>query len=312
MVLAADERRIISTSVAIKRCWDVLGILLVIFQLSSHYLVIDITADNGKHIPLFWAFKRYVSAGPRGSEDSFLGFLNVHILVDFYFMIDVIVRLYWTRPTAPSLALKTRAQITRAQQLRTCWFVIDLLLVFPHGFCWQLWQSRPALQLLNIRQGKRPIMEFFRNRDFRKKVFQLFREHRAEKRMFTGLKGLFLGSGNVLAAGGNVGLALPVTRVKWLFSVATAGFRMSGNLCMRGIRSWNKYRSLKLYSTVVRWISWVAMSMRAVYISRISEASDVETETDDVPTVPTGPTLTPTLITTSTPILIPIAIPIPG
>ena len=291
MVSSVDERPNISTAFKLKRYWDILGILLVILQLSSHFLVIDITADNEENFSLFWALKKCVSASRGGNEDSFLAFVNIHIFVDVYFLVDIVLRLIRARPIMRLKALRTRAQITRAQQLRTCWFIIDLLLIFPHGFCWQLWQSRPALQLLNIRQGKRPIFEFFRNRDFRKKVFQLFREHRAEKKMFTGLKGLFLGGGNALT-GSNVNLAIPMTRIKWVLSLATIGFRKSGNLVARLFRSWNKYRSLKVYSTVVRWISWIAMSMRAVYISRFSEASDADTEIDDIPilassTVPT-------------------------
>ena len=284
MASSVDEKSNISTAVNLKRYWGILGVLLVLLQLSSHFLIIDITSDNEENFTLLWAFKKCVSASRGGNEDNFLAFINIHIFVDIYFLADVIFRLISARPVIHMQALKTRAQISRAQQLRTCWFMIDLLLIFPHGFCWQLWQSRPALQLLNIRQGKRPIFEFFRNRDFRKKVFQLFREHRAEKKMFTGLKGLFLGGGSVLVTRE---LNLPMTRVKWVLSLATLGFRKSTNLIARLFRSWNKYRSLKVYSTVVRWISWMAMSMRAVYISRFSEACNAETEIDDISTTPT-------------------------
>ena len=287
MASSFDEKSNISTAVNLKRYWDILGVLLVVLQLSSHFLSIDITSDAEEKLSLFWAFKKCISASRGGNEDSFLAFINIHIFVDIYFLADVILRLISLRPVIHLQALKTRAQITRAQQLRTCWFIIDLLLIFPHGFCWQLWQSRPALQLLNIRQGKRPIFEFFRNRDFRKKVFQLFREHRAEKKMFTGLKGLFLGGGSVLVTRTNGELALPVTRVKWVLSLATLGFRKSSNLIARLFRSWNKYRSLKVYSTVVRWISWMAMSLRAVYISRFAESCNSESEMDDISTAPT-------------------------
>ena len=268
----------ISTTGMLKRCWDLLGVILVILQLSSHFLSSDVSADSARTrtLPLYslstlyWTFKRCVSSSPPSAEDTFLAFLNIHILVDLYFLIDVRVRMLSAKTVISSQAPRTRAQIARANQLRTCWFIIDLLLIFPHGFCWQLWQSRPALQLLNIRQGKRPIFEFFRNREFRKKVFQLFREHRAEKKMIHGFKGLFLGGGSVLVSGG----AMPMTRLRWVLSFATVGFRKSANLVTRVFRSWNKYRSLKVYSLVVRWISWIAMSMRAVYISRISEGED--------------------------------------
>lgn len=160
----------------IRQCWSSLGILLVIFQLSAHFLSSVVSTNKINSILL--AFKR-------STNDSIL---NIHVLVDTYFFIDVIVRLNSSRFTPISInqSEKSSTQTSRTQYLRICWLIIDLILIFPSGIFRQVWQSRPALQLLNIRRGRRPIFEFFRNKEFRKKVFQLIAEHRAERKMFTG------------------------------------------------------------------------------------------------------------------------------
>lgn len=273
MNLSTHKKLNISPAFVLKRTWDLLGIIIVLLQLSSHFVVIDSISSTDKKMSLLGFFKMSV-ANRGGSDDSMIGFLNIHIIVDVYFLIDVIVRLSTSRSLPPS-------QTGKAQYLRSCWFVIDLLLIFPHGFCWQLWQSRPALQLLSIRQGKRPIFEFFRSREFRKKVFQLIREHREEKKLFRSIKGLLLGSGSVIVAGRNTALSLPSSRFKWIFSLGTKVFRKTYNFINRVTSSMRKYRNLKVYSCVVRWISWVAMSIRAVYISRMT--SLIEADSDDAP-----------------------------
>lgn len=273
MNLPIDKKLNISPAFVLKRAWDMLGIIIVILQLSSHFVVTDSISSTEKKLSFLGLFKMSV-ANKGGSDDSMIGFLNIHIIVDAYFLIDVIVRLSTSRSLPQS-------QTGKVQYLRSCWFIIDLLLIFPHGFCWQLWQSRPALQLLSIRQGKRPIFEFFRSREFRKKVFQLIREHREEKKLFRSIKGLLLGSGNVIVAGRNTALSLPSSRFKWAFSFCTTAFRRTLNLINRVTSSMRKYRNLKVYSCVVRWISWVAMSIRAVYISRLS--SLVDADSDDAP-----------------------------
>jgi hypothetical protein len=271
MNLSIDKKLNISPAVVLKRAWDLLGIIIVILQLSSHFVVTDSITSTDKQMSFLGFFKMSV-ANKGGSDDSMIGFLNIHIIVDAYFLIDVIVRLSTSRYLPQS-------QTGKAQYLRSCWFVVDLLLIFPHGFCWQLWQSRPALQLLSIRQGKRPIFEFFRSREFRKKVFQLIREHREEKKLFRSIKGLLLGSGSVIVAGSNSALSLPASRLKWIFLFGTKALRKTFNFINRVTSSMRKYRNLKVYSCVVRWISWVAMSIRAVYISRMS--SLIEAESDD-------------------------------
>lgn len=273
MNLSIDKKLNMSPAVVLKRAWDLLGIIIVILQLSSHFVVTDSISSTDKKMSFLGFFKMSV-ANKGGSDDSIIGFLNIHIIVDVYFLVDVIVRLSTARYLPQSQTGKT-------QYLRSCWFVIDLLLIFPHGFCWQLWQSRPALQLLSIRQGKRPIFEFFRSREFRKKVFQLIREHREEKKLFRSIKGLLLGSGNVIAAGRNSALSLPSSRMKWIFSLGSKTLRKTFNFINRVTSSMRKYRNLKVYSCVVRWISWVAMSIRAVYISRMS--SLIEADSDDAP-----------------------------
>lgn len=47
------------------------------------------------------------------------------------------------------------------------------------------------------------------------------------------------------------------------------------------VRTWRRYRSLKVYSSVVRGISWMALSMRAIYISRLSTDDDAYSQTDE-------------------------------
>lgn len=136
--------------VSFQRIWDSIGIILVMLQLSTHFLRLDATSVSDG-FSFISAFKRSVSTGG-GTQDGIFAFLNVHILVDAYFLIDVFVRMN-----------RSRGQATQGI-LRPCWFIVDILLVFPHGFCWQIWQSRPALRLLHIRYGKRPIFEFFRNK----------------------------------------------------------------------------------------------------------------------------------------------------
>jgi hypothetical protein len=241
-----------------QRIWDTIGILLVICQLASHFLRLDATKRLDR-FSFISAFKRSVSTN--GGSDGIIGFLNIHILVDAYFLIDVFIRMN-----------KSRGQPGQGS-LRPCWFIIDLLLVFPHGFCWQLWQSRPALKLLNIREGKRPIFEFFRNREFRKNVFQLIREHKAERKLYVGFKGLFLGGGNILVAGGT--RAVAVSRFKGILARSTSIVRKTGKILFPPVvRTWRRYRSLKVYSSVVRGISWFALSLRAAYMSRVSKSDD--------------------------------------
>ena len=267
MVQPVVSRPTIPAVMLLKRAWDILGILLVLLQLTSHF-VNDPIALGGERLSLLWVFK-HSQAKNSTYEDSIIGFLNVHIIVDIYFLIDVVVRL-------SSSSYIGQPQTLKIQRLRTTWFIIDLLLIFPHGFCWQLWKSRPALQLLSIRQGRRPIFAFFSSRDFRKKIFKLFREHSEEKKLFKSLKGLFLGGGSVIVAGRNSAAVLPITRLGWVLSFGAAAFRKTGNFIVRVASSWRKYRDLKVYSTVVKWISWMAMSIRAVYITRISGIGDIE------------------------------------
>ena len=267
MVPPAISRSTIPAIVLLKRAWDILGILLVLLQLTSHFASDPIT-PGGERLSLLWVFN-HSQANNSAYEDSIIGFLNVHIIVDVYFLIDVVVRL-------SSSTYIGQSQTLKIQPLRTTWFIIDLLLIFPHGFCWQLWKSRPALQLLSIRQGRRPIFAFFSSRDFRKKIFKLFREHSEEKKLFKSLKGLFLGGGSVIVAGRNSAVVLPISRFRWVLSFGTAAFRKTGNFIVRMASSWRKYRDLKVYSTIVRWISWMAMSIRAVYITRISGIGNLE------------------------------------
>lgn len=253
-----------------QRIWDAIGIVLVICQLASHFLRLDATKRLDR-FSFISAFKRSVSTS--GGSEGIVGFLNIHILVDAYFLIDVFIRMN-----------KSRGQPGQGS-LRPCWFIIDLLLVFPHGFCWQLWQSRPALKLLHIRQGKRPIFEFFRNREFRKNVLQLIREHKAERKLYVGFKGLFLGGGNILVAGST--RAVAVSRFKGILARIFSVIRRTGTVMFPPvIRTWRRYRSLKVYSSVVRFISWMALSLRAAYMSRVSKSDDdVYSQTDETASV---------------------------
>ena len=280
MASSVDRRLNISASVFVKRVWDLLGIILVFLQLSSHFVGTNSVSTDERRSYIYRVFSRGGASAER-KDDNLLGFLNIHILVDLYFLIDVVVRISYSR-------CNSTQQTTKGNHLRTCWFVIDILLVFPHGFCWQLWQSRPALQLLSLRQGKRPIFEFFRNRDFRKKVFQLIKEHREEKRLFQGLKGLLLGSGSVIVAGRASPLSDQLSWLSWTLSFVSASFRRTMNFATRVSNSLKKYRNLKIYSCTVRWISWIAVSIRALYISKLSASTDDDCDDNPFPASSAG------------------------
>ena len=279
MASSVDRRLTILASIFVKRVWDLLGIILVFLQLSSHFVGTNTVSSNDRRTYIYRIFDRG-GANAEKKDDNLLGFLNIHILVDLYFLIDVVVRISYSR-------CNSTQQTAKGHHLRTCWFVIDILLVFPHGFCWQLWQSQPALQLLSLRQGKRPIFEFFLNRDFRKKVFQLIKEHREEKRLFQGLKGLLLGSGSVIAAGRASPLTDHLSRLSWTSSFVSSLFRRTMNFAARVSNSLKKYRHLKIYSCTARWIMWFAMSIRALHISKLSAATD--DDCDEIPFPAAGP-----------------------
>lgn len=265
MASSVDRRLNVSVSIFVKRVWDLLGIILVFLQLSSHFVGTNSVSTNERN-NIYRLFDRG-GANAERKDENLLGFLNIHILVDLYFLIDVVVRINYSRCSGTQ-------QMAKGHHLRTCWFLIDVLLVFPHGFCWQLWQSRPALQLLSLRQGKRPIFEFFRNRDFRKKVFQLIKEHREEKKLFQFLKGFLLGSGTIIATGPAIPLSDQLSRLSWTSSFVSSLFRRTMNFAARVSNSLKKYRHLKIYSCTARWIMWFAMSIRALHISKLSASTD--------------------------------------
>jgi hypothetical protein len=134
----------------LKRLWDLTGIILVGLQI-FHYF--------GNRL------------------DSSL----IYTLVDIFFICDIFVR-FNTAFVGDDGNLVVDIRKIRIRYLRG-WFFFDFLLTIPYGNIWQLWQSRPALKLLAIKQGRQPILEFFRSREFRKSVFKLIREHRAERKM---------------------------------------------------------------------------------------------------------------------------------
>ena len=83
---------------------------------------------------------------------------NIHLLVDLYFIIDLLVRYRWNvrarwqhgrinNNNIASRGKKNDGQEAGEARVRVWWLVIDVLLLFPFGVCWKLWEARPALQV---------------------------------------------------------------------------------------------------------------------------------------------------------------------
>ena len=190
-----------------KLIWNSVGVVLLVLQLSA--LVLSSLRGEERGVPLAACPAHYPQEGAHLSSSSnnhnhssaapdaqqctpdvtssllpdeqTLALFNIHLLVDLYFLVDLLVRYRWTLLTRSSKSGNTTtrgrkkdgkdATVARSYFL---WFVIDFLLLFPHGVCWKLWEARPALQLLTIKEGRRrPIVDFIFNRAFRLNVLKL-------------------------------------------------------------------------------------------------------------------------------------------
>lgn len=88
------------------------------------------------------------------------------ILMDLYFLVDVIFRL------------NRHTHSFEKKQFMQLWLIFDIMLTIPYGCIFHLFFNRPAVKLV---QGKRPILQFVINDDFRKDVWKNIRMHFTER-----------------------------------------------------------------------------------------------------------------------------------
>jgi len=173
-----------------KLIWDSVGAVILVLQLSSLVLSSLRTGDK-PHSALAACPAQYppdgtpTSGGGGGSngnssapeasssashclpdtttsslmfdDQTLHALFNIHLLVDLYFIIDLLVRYRWNvlarwqhgriNNNIASRGKKKDGQEAVEARVRVWWLVIDVLLLFPFGVCWKLWEARPALQV---------------------------------------------------------------------------------------------------------------------------------------------------------------------
>ena len=276
-----------------KQIWDSLGVVLLVLQLSAHVLSqlrgaerssharVEGSTSNGSCLPTSSGYysgnsnsssRSYASADAT-SYTSNVGFggydaFSIHFIVDIYFFIDLVVRYRWSYYTHKfKIVGKNHHHNHNGFAQVSMWFVIDILLIFPHGFCWKLFEARPALQLLTIKEGrKRPILDFFFHRNFRLNVLKLVREHRAERKVLRTLFPWLLPPPE--------GVRKVVSGPRWLSLLGALGGK-TARVFGWGFRLWRRVKKFSFWTTIIQIVSWLAMSVRA--FSRLSPA-DFEVE----------------------------------
>lgn len=270
----------------LKQLWDSLGMVLLVLQLSAHVLSHLRGADRNSHVLVegsangsclsqsssgyyttadtnrSYSSPDLTSCTNGGFDDRSLSLaFSIHFLVDVYFLLDLIFRYRWSYYTH-KYNLYGPTQRNHGFLRTSLWFVIDILLIFPHGFCWKLFEARPALQLLTIKEGrKRPIMDFFFHRKFRLNVLKLVREHRAERKV---IRTLFPWLLPPLEVSKNVS-----NRPRWMVLLGAAGGKTARAFGW-GFRMWRRVQKFSFWTAIIQVVSWVAMSVRA--FSRLSPA----------------------------------------
>jgi hypothetical protein len=210
-----------------------------------------------------------------GLDDRSLSFaFSIHFLVDIYFLIDLVFRYRWSYyfPHQHKLTGQNKhnknnqnSQNNHGFLAPSLWFVIDILLIFPHGFCWKLFEARPALQLLTIKEGrKRPILDFFFHRKFRLNVLKLVREHRAERKVIRTLFPWLLPPPE--------GFKRVVSGPRWLSILGAVGAKTARAFGW-GFRLWRRVQKFSFWTAIIQMVSWLAMSVRA--FSRLQPADFV-------------------------------------
>ena len=172
---AAKEMR--NKQIRWKLVWDSVGMVLLVLQLCAHVLTQINGAERSGDANMYSTNNTCPSSSTGRSQyngtadsnrscipstdDSSSGVrtaLNIHFIVDVYFIIDLFVRYrlsYLLHRTGNNNRQDTSTTITTSTTKtdttttttfwRTStfyWFLVDLLLIFPHGFCWKLFEAR--------------------------------------------------------------------------------------------------------------------------------------------------------------------------
>ena len=156
-----------------KQVWDSIGMVLLVLQLCAHVLTqingaergdakaysssntctsstTDRSQNNGTVDPNSTCISPTVDTS--GSV-ALRTALNIHFIVDVYFIVDLFVRyrvsyvLHRTngnrQQTTNTTSTTSEAETTTFWRTSTFyWFLVDFLLIFPHGFCWKLFEAR--------------------------------------------------------------------------------------------------------------------------------------------------------------------------
>ena len=152
-----------------KQVWDSVGMVLLVLQLCAHVLTQINGAERSGDAKMYSSSNTCTSSStdrsqnngtvdPNSScipstDDTSVALrtaLNIHFIVDVYFIVDLFVRyrlsyLLYQTPTATTTtttATTTQSTTTFWRTSTFYWFLVDFLLIFPHGFCWKLFEAR--------------------------------------------------------------------------------------------------------------------------------------------------------------------------
>lgn len=166
-----------------------------------------------------------------------------HPLTDIYFIVDIIIRFHTEYIDDDSGQWIQDLNLIRTRYLYS-WFIFDLMLSIPYSSIRHLWDARPMIKLLSLKEkSSQSVMKLLVSRKYRQSVIQTVKDYIKERKIIK----QFLNSQN----------SSNINPIK-------SNIRKVGRFLSGGYRMLTNVRLLTTYSSLFKSCIAFAMSLRSL------------------------------------------------